>query len=1786
MLAISDIPLSLGQERLWFLHELNPNDASYNICVTERLRGPLDAVALEHALGAVVRRHEVLRTRYPAVDGSPVQVIDNAVPVLERVAAPSEERAAELVAELTNRPFDLAEGPVIRTRLITLTGPGDSAASTGGETGMEHILVVVLHHIAGDGWSLGVLFRELAAHYRAFLDGTPPRVPDLPMRYADHAIRQRARDRAEEHDSSLAHWKERLAGVPVLALPTDRQRPRTRSSRGGCVAHELPAALTERLTRLARAERVTLFMLLLAGFQTELSRYSGQTDFCVGSPVAARDDEETEHLIGFFLNTLAIRADLSGDPAFRDLLRRTRSTVVEALVHKGTPFDRLVTELGVERDLSRTPVFQTQFSLRSETNDGLDLAGVTAERYDPGFQQAKFDLSLEILPAGDVLKAFFVYSADLFHRETVERFAANFETLLWSVVAAPETPISELELVAPAEREIIAEWSACPAVPEPPAPTLPEMVATTARRFPGTVAVRYGDDALTYAELDARAGTLAARLRALGVGRDVPVGIRLEQSLDQAVAILGVLKAGGAYVPLDPEQPAERLRHMLQGAAVLIAAAEGAGTPGAQDAQGGRVAAGGAALPPEPDFAGPVVDPGGALIRKAAPGAPGTGDADAGDGLTWPPPSPDDLAYVIYTSGSTGRPKGVAVQHRQVMNYLADVHHRFGVTEGGNFALLQSLTFDFGMTVFYLSLMTGGTLHMLPSRVSAPELAASMPGIDYLKMTPSHLAALAADVDARALLPRRLLILGGEGSGWEWARELAALGACRVVNHYGPTEATIGVTTYEVGADTEPAGPITPIGRPLGHARIHVLDARLRPVPVGVPGELCVGGDRLARGYLGRPDLTAAAFVDSERHGRIYRTGDLARWLPDGTLEFLGRHDLQVKIRGYRVELGEVDEALRLCPGVAHAVTDARGGELVAYLVAGDATDRADRPGVAELRRDLGTRLPDYMVPTRYVWLDELPLKGHGKVNRAALPDPEDDRPDQEVPFEPPADEIEEIIAAAWCDVLGIRRVGVLDDFFDLGGHSLLATRVVARLRRELPPGGHPVGLMDLFQRTTVRELAELARSGAGPRGLLYELTAPRRGTVTSTLVCVPYGGGSAVVYQPLADALSETWRLFSVAVPGHDLGLAEEPRPLEEVAQQCVEEITEKVTGPLVLYGHCGVGGALTAEIARRLEAAGREVEAVYMGGVFPFARPVKGLMGRWARLTRLERLRSDRADLNWLTALGADLSDLDDEQKAFVVRNMRHDAREAEDYFTRLIETGADRLSAPIISIVGEYDPATDYYEERYREWEFLTDTTALVVLDEGGHYFLKYRAEELAAAVTATHRDLPAAETPEPAPPAALSTDGRRTGPARTAGPDPTVRRFLTVALGQMACLIGSTLTEFAIPVWMYLRTGSMTQYAVLQILAVIPGILAAPLAGAIVDRSSRRTVMVVGNSAALAIQSAAALLLWAGHLGTWPLYVLLTALSVALTFQRLAFTSAVPQLVPKRYLGHANGVAQTTLGVAQFIAPLAAVGLLSAAGLQGILVLDVVGHVFTLVVLALVAFPATMAHRRRETVGREIAEGFRLSMGNRSFRAMVIFFALLSLGLSPVFMMYSPLVLSFGTLTDAGAIALVAGAGAVSGGLTMAVWGGPARGRMRAMLLTTSLIAASCLVVGLDTSLVLIGVGAFGVSYGLALVNGIYATIIQVKVPQRFHGRVFALNQMVAWSTIPLGVGVIAPLGTRLLGDIGTMYLVFAGFIAAVTFGALRTRVLARFDDEVPDATPDDLVGLERRARKTA
>ncbi|GAB3159256.1 hypothetical protein GCM10027290_63920 [Micromonospora sonneratiae] len=1825
--------LSFGQERIWFTEQLTPGTAGYIVHSTVRLLGSLDTDLLRDAIDTAAQRHDSLRMRFTENDqGEPLVEVAASVRVPVTLATVEREADARaLVAEAVRTPFDLATAPLMRALLIRLSDT-------------DHVLHVGMHHIISDGWSLDLLLAEVATLYGAARDGRP--VPPAPtVRYVDYAGWQRERIDGPTAQRELDYWADALAGVPPLELPTDRPRPAVQSYAGDTHRFQLDAELTAGLRRLARSHRATLYMTLLTGLQALLFRYSGQRDFAIGSPVAGRVVPELENLIGLFVNTLALRADVSTtgatadnpgeEPGFGTLLRRTRNTVVRALTHQEVPFERLVKELNVTRDVSRSPVFQVLFTLQNYSRTGSRWPeGLVTEGFGTDAAAARFDLSLYVSETDDDLRGMFVYNTDLFDAGTVRRLADHYRRLLAAAVAGPDLPLVDLDLLGTEERDRVLgfglpddrigagtsdEAAGAGAAVTGTAATLADLLGPHAAATPEAAAVVCGPDSVTYRDLDRRANQLAHYLRARGVGPDALVGVCLEQSVELAVTLLGVLRAGGAYLPLDPEQPPNRLATILADARPTVVL-----TTTALRAQ----------LSPTDPAVGPVES---TCLDRVAEEIAACADTPPPAGRT----TGDNLAYVIYTSGSTGTPKGVAVAHRQVLRYLDGVAARFGVVPAGRYALLQSMSFDFSVTVFYLALATGGTVHLVPRRCTGAELAEQLHrhGIDYLKMTPSHLTALAADVEPGELLPGRALILGGEASDLDRAAGLAAAGTARVFNHYGPTEATVGVTTYEVTAADHGPGPV-PTGRPLPYARVYVLDERMRPAPIGVPGEICLGGDRLARGYLNRPALTAERFVPDpygSPGARLYRTGDLGRWRPDGQLTFRGRRDHQVKIRGYRVELGEVEAALRDCPAVQQAAVLLRDERLVAYL---ERVPEVTTPESGELRRMLADRLPDHMVPSRFCWLDRLPLQEHGKVDRRALPEPTDEQPTggRVEPVGP----VETLVAGIWQTVLGLPQVGATDDFFELGGHSLLATQVVARLRRELPAAtdggtGPVVSVMDLFRHRTVRELAALLTADDTDRsGLLHELTRPvAPGDRIASLVCVPYGGGSAVVYQPLADALPAGYRLFSVAVPGHDIGLADDPAPIEEVAETVVAEILDRVDGPLILYGHCGPGGALAVEVARRLEETGRDLTAVYLGAVFPFGRPAGGVFGPLLRLRLAERIRSDRIYRTWLQAQGTSISSLDADEVAFLIRAMRHDARVSEDYFTGLMQQRVPALRTPIISVVGDRDRSTDYYEERFREWHFLTDRTALAVIDEGSHYFLKYRTEELAEIVTTTHHrltgpvvpgEVPAGgdttgadvDSPDTVDPAwrLVDVSDRRAGttaptvgkPASTE-PEPSMRRFGLVAAGQIITTTGTALTNFAVPLWIYLETGSLARFALFAIISLLPGLLVAPVAGALIDRSSRRQIMLLASVAAGGAKAVMAGLLIADRAEVWHFYLLVGWLSVALAFQRLAFVSAVPQLVPKRYLGHANGLAQTATGLTQFLVPLIAVALLEAVGLRGIMIIDVVAYVFAIGVLLVVRFPRTLALQRREGIGEEIVGGLRYSWRRREFRAMLTFFAALNLFLFPVLYLLSPLVLGFAELSEVAQIALTGGIGAAVGGLVMLVWGGPRRFRMRAVLLGTLGIAVACVVTGLRPSLLVIGAGAFGMYLALGIVNGVYNTIIQTKVPPRFHGRVFALNQMVAWSTMPLGWGVIAPLATRAMEPllmpggalaptvgavigvgpgrgIGLLYVAFGVCIALTALVSLRTRMLATFDDRVPDAPPDDLIGIEARQARAA
>ncbi|HEX2094523.1 MAG TPA: non-ribosomal peptide synthase/polyketide synthase, partial [Longimicrobiaceae bacterium] len=1042
----SPLPLSFAQQRLWLVEQLEPGTAAYTLAVPLRLRGPVDPAALGRALDEVVRRHEALRTVFAVVDADPVQVVRPAPQGVLRVVelaglprAAAEAEVRRLADAEALRPFDLGRGPVFRATLARI----DDA---------EAALLLAMHHALSDGWSVGVLTRELSALYSAFARGEPSPLPELPCQYADYAVWQRAWLSGETLERQLAWWREWLAGAPpLLELPTDRPRSTVRDARGGRRHFALDAATSRALRALSRREGATLFMTLLAAWQTLLARYSGQEDVTVGTPIAGRTHLELEGLIGFFVNTLALRGDLSGDPPFRELLGRVRETTLGAYGHQDLPFERLVEELGVERSLTHTPLFQAVLSLQNVDRLEMRLGEAEAEPLGADAVTARFDLVLALMEEGEEIHGGITYRADLFEGATAERMLEHLRVLLQGIAADPDRRLSTLPLLAPAERERVLHAPNATAAPFSADACLHELIEAQARRAPDAPAAACGGRTLTYAELDHRADDLARGLRARGVGPEVCVALLLEPGLEMVVALLGVLKAGGAYVPLDTGSPTERLSWTLAdcGARLVLT----------QAGLAGRVVGEGAE----------VVVLGGEAPAPTSPYLPGGG------------PSPGNLAYVIYTSGSTGRPKGVLVPHRGVVNSTEAYARAYGIGPGSRVLLFAPLHFDASVLDIFTALCSGATLVLAPREELMPgeglvELL-RRERVTHLKITPSALA-----VTPPAELPElEAVMVGGETCSGELVARWAP--GRRFFNGYGATEHSVRCTALRCTDGTRPP----PVGRPIANARLYVLDAGLEPVPVGVAGEVYMAGVGVTRGYLNRAELTAERFVPDPYSGepgaRMYRSGDRGRWLADGTLEFVGRVDFQLKVRGYRIEPGEVEAALLEHPALSDAVVVARGDAAEARYLAAYAVPRegAAAPDAAALREHLQARLPEHLVPSAIVLLDRLPLTSNGKVDRRALPAPAPAAAPGRDAYVPPRTPAEEVLAAVWAETLGVERVGAHDDFFALGGHSLAATRMISRVRAAF---GVEAPLRAVFEAPVLSALAErietLVQRGAG----------------------------------------------------------------------------------------------------------------------------------------------------------------------------------------------------------------------------------------------------------------------------------------------------------------------------------------------------------------------------------------------------------------------------------------------------------------------------------------------------------------------------------------------------------------------------------------------------------------------------------------------------------------------------------------------------------------------------------
>jgi amino acid adenylation domain-containing protein len=1173
-------PAAYSQRRLWFLEQFTPGTATYHIPSAERLRGPLDVDALRRAFREVLRRHEALRTRFDDTDGDLLQVILPDVPFdlpAEPVPGAGDAQWAAAIARVDEeaaRPFDLRRGPLLRARLLRLADD-------------DHILAMTVHHVAFDGWSVAVFYQELAALYAAFRQHRPSPLPEPRIQFSDYAVWQHTNRQRAAYARQLAYWTTQLAGAPhLLEFPLDRPRPAVRSHRGGVVEHLMEPATWQGVNRLAAAEGGTRFMVLLAALQALLARYTGQSEVCVGSPVAGRTRPELEALIGFFVNTLVLRGDVTGDPTFSEFVARVRTVCLEAFDAQDVPFEHLVEELRPRRDPGTTPLFQVMLTLHNAPEGAFTLAGLSTEAIEPNLVTAKFDLSVHVAPVDDTAKVLIEYNADVFEPETVRRFARHLDVLMRAAVADPHRRLSRLSLVDAHERGRLT--ASPPAAPAPNGQTLVDLFAGRVAAAPGTVAVRYAGGCLTYGELDERSNRLAHHLAALGAGPEHRVAICLDRSLDQVVAVLAVLKAGGAYVPLDPGYPPERLRLVLADATPSLVVTD--------TATADRIGGGCPVLDLRADAERIECQP---ASRPEVAMSPGT------------------AAYVIYTSGSTGRPKGVVVAHDQVVRLMRAASAELAFGPDDVWTMFHSYAFDFSVWEMWGALAYGGTLVVVPRRIArSPEHFARLlvdERVTVLSQTPSALREL-----GRVLLPPdrfgagrslslRFVVLGGEAvvpsDLAPWFEELGE--RCpAIVNMYGITETTVHTTVRPLTAADVRASR-SPIGGTLAHARVHLLDEHLEPVPAGVPGELYVGGAGLARGYLRAPSLTAARFVPDPFGApgdRLYRSGDRARRRADGDLEYLGRVDDQVKVRGYRIEPAEIEAALDAHPDVrSSAVVQRRLGADEHALVAYVDTGGVDVPA-GDLRRHVARRLPAHMVPAAVVTVDSWPLTVNGKLDRTALPVPDPAQAQRAGGSVMPATPTERRLAALWAELLGLGRVGRDDDFFSLGGNSFTVLRLTARIRGDL---GFPLDAAAIFEAPTIKLLAEILDRPAPYRGTGSPLVTLRGRADAPALVLVHPIGGNVLCYAGLAGAVDPRFAVYGLVAAGLD-GQCEPSRSIPEMAAAYVTAMVAAGIDPdrVVLAGW-SMGGVVAFEMARQLRTRGVRPPLLMLDSYAPDPRP-----------------------------------------------------------------------------------------------------------------------------------------------------------------------------------------------------------------------------------------------------------------------------------------------------------------------------------------------------------------------------------------------------------------------------------------------------------------------------------------------------------------------------------------------------------------------------------------------------
>lgn len=1704
----SEFPLSFAQQRFWFLYQWEPDSPAYSLPCVFKLDMAVDAAVLEESIATLMQRHEILRTTYEMRGDEGIQIIHPA-PFLKleiqdlrhHPAGQREECMEEHMNAVSLQPFRLEEELPLKAYLYRLDT-------------IRYVLLLNLHHISCDGWSVAVIMREIQQAYTSLRHGRKLELLPLSLQYADYALWQRQHMAGDVLSRHQSYWINKLQGeLPVLELAADKPRPPVRTFKGSAIIKNYPHGLYTRLQQFSAEEDVTVYMTLLSAYFLLLHQYSGQTDLIVGSAFSGRNRVEIEQNVGLFVNTLPIRLQMDANASFRETVQQVKQLSLEALEHQDLPLEKIMELAAVERDTSHNPLFQTLFVLQNMHVGGGDNPDLQLHfNGSRNTGSSKFDLSFSA--TWESVQAEF--SSELFHRSTIETMLEHYFNLLERAISDPERPAVHIPMLSERERTLILrKWSGSGRRTEQRADFhIVSSLEKQASLHPDIPAVVCEEITYTYESLNRRANILAHALRLRGIGPECAIGILMERSAEVVIAIVAVLKSGAVYVPLDPSYPKERLQHMINesGMSVLITERSLAATA----VENGLVH-----LMYYEDF--------------MQTDSENTHNPDLLSG-------PWNLMYMIFTSGSTGLPKGVGIELGHFHNYIQGIIEHLRISGSRSFCLASTFAADLGTTNLFGALCTGGTLHVLTyERSCDPDGTAayfSQHRIDIMKVVPSHFEALLEAEQPEAIIPHQILILAGEGLSHETVSRIRKLRPdCSIENHYGPTETTVSSLAFHIPADMEASPGLVPIGYPLPNKEVYILDAYMNPLPPGVPGELYIGGVGVARGYIQKPKLNGEKFVRNpfgERGERLYKSGDRARFLRDGSVEILGRMDRQIKIRGFRIELGEIEAVIGSFPFVKSAAVvlktiSPKEKRIAAYVVFDQLS--AEPVALAALKQGLRDRLPEYMIPAQLTVMESLPLNPSGKVNMPLLTA-------MDVPLlavtrdsnaQLPQTETEQRIYEVWREVLGAPHFSIDDNFFELGGESFKALKVVRRL-------ANWISIMDFFRYPTIRSLAGYMDQGKPEEQRRLHRLSARNASVEEklTLICIPYAGGSAITYQPLAAHMPPDAALYAVDIPGHDYSRKEEALlPLDEAARLCVLEIQRLGARKIALYGHC-VGGALTLEIARQLEREKLPLAGIFLGGSFPVARIPGKLFNWFSSIFPSDRTMSNKSYHEFLKALGGFTDVEDGEERDFMIRCLRHDARESENYYTAAYaDEEFHKLQAPIVCVIGQKDRATQLYEERYQEWGYFSDQVELTVIPKSGHYFIKHQADQLSKTITdrLIHRKVweNTGESGHPeikAQRAPFSSINLSTG--SQASVSPNLRVFFTVVFGQLMSILGSGLTGISLGVWVFSQTQSVADFAAISSASLIPGILVLPFAGAIVDRYDRRLVMLFSDLFMALPILWLAVMMMTGSMEIWHIYLASAIGSVSRSFHRPAFMASIAQIIPKQYLGHANGLVQLAGSTSEMISPLAGVALYSLIGLTNIFILDVVSFSIAIATLLIVRFPNTLFHKREESFLREVLMGWKFIVRRPSLLYMIAFFFVGNILFGGASVLIQPMVLSFGTPGDLAAATMFGAIGAFAGALCMSLWGGTKR---RAVGMIGFVIAEGffMIVTGFRENLVLTALGLFGVWFAVTLVNTHWQSLIQSKVGLELQGRVLATNQMIAMSSMPIGYwlsGVLA------------------------------------------------------------